>query len=237
MSTQDLTALQKGLSHTFLNTQLLFEALCHRSYVNEQTDRNIKDNERLEFLGDAVLNLVISHLLMQQYPELNEGELSRARAKLVNERQLARLARQLKIGNFIRLGKGEIQTQGREKRSILADTFEALVAAIYIDGGISAVFKMVADQFATLLDNLPKPAATTDYKSRLQELVQTAHHQIPQYEIVEESGPDHDKTFRVQMSVCNVETEGEGKSKKMAEQEAARKALKLIQNESTLPKP
>ena len=143
MSINDLHEIEEKLCYHFTSIDLLEEALRHSSYVNEQIDTDLRDNERLEFLGDAVLNLVIGHILMQRNPDLKEGDLSRIRANLVNEAQLARIARWVDLGSFIMLGKGEIQTQGREKNSILADTFEALLAAVYLDGGFDAAFKII----------------------------------------------------------------------------------------------
>lgn len=211
---------------------MLDEALRHSSYVNELTDLNIRDNERLEFLGDAVLNLIVGHILMHHYPELNEGELSRSRANLVNETQLADMARLFDLGSFIHLGKGEIQTQGREKNSILADTFEALVAAVYLDGGFDAAFTMLEASFLPLINNLRFAANNLDYKSQLQELVQIGNGAMPSYSIIREDGPDHDKTFWVELRVLETETQGSGKNKKAAEQEAAKKALEILKEES-----
>lgn len=220
--------LEIALGYHFNNPEHLTGALCHSSYVNEQAKTGLASNERLEFLGDAVLNLVISHLLMQRYPDLAEGELSRNRAHLVNETQLAVIAREISIGPHLRLGKGEEQTEGREKNSILADAVEAVIAAIYMDGGFDAAFKFVENHFSERLRSANQKRHETDYKSRLQEQVQSTYHQIPRYEVVDTSGPDHDKTFRVKMSVADIVAEGAGKSKKMAQQEAARAGLDLL---------
>ncbi|MDL1968318.1 MAG: ribonuclease III [Deltaproteobacteria bacterium] len=214
--------------HKFNEITILEEALSHSSFVNEQDDANIKDNERFEFLGDAVLNLVVGHILMQRYPYLNEGDLSRMRAGLVNESQLATIARAIDLGSFLRLGRGEIQTNGCEKNSILADTFEAVIAAVYIDGGFDEAFKMIENLFSDLLNSIAASLDNHDYKSRIQELVQENYKIIPQYRVLQEIGPDHDKTFKVQLEVCEIKTEGIGKSKKMAEQDAARKALEIL---------
>jgi len=226
----NLSILEQKILYKFNEINILEEALSHSSFVNEQDDANIKDNERFEFLGDAVLNLVVGHILMQRYPELNEGDLSRMRAGLVNESQLATIARAIDLGSFLRLGRGEIQTNGREKNSILADTFEAVIAAVYIDGGFYEVFKMIESHFSYLLNSIAASMDNHDYKSRIQELVQESHKIIPQYRVLQESGPDHDKTFNVQLDVREVRTEGIGKSKKMAEQDAARKALEILKN-------
>ena len=229
METASTTTLEKALSYRFKNQELLIEALSHSSFVNEQPLKDLRDNERLEFLGDAVLNLVVGHVLMDRFPDINEGDLSRLRAQIVNESQLASIARAIELGPFIQLGKGEIQTNGREKNSILANTLEALIAAVYLDGGFNAAFEFIVAQFETPLNIEAVPGMQGDYKSRLQELVQVTSTHIPQYQIIEESGPDHDKTFHTRLCVGDIQTEGVGKSKKLAEQDAARKGLELLQ--------
>jgi ribonuclease-3 len=196
--------------------------------VNEQPDADLRDNERFEFLGDAVLNLIVGHILMERYPNLKEGDLSRIRANLVNESQLAIIARAIDLGAFIRLGKGEIQTRGSEKNSILAGAFEALIAAVYLDGGFKGVFKIIKNIFVPLLDSVNSAIDSYDYKSRLQEWAQEEQGSVPYYKVVREEGPDHDKTFWISVKVFDVESEGHGKSKKMAEQDAARKALEKL---------
>ena len=213
-----ISELEKKIQYTFTDKAYLHTALCHSSYINEQTDEALMDNEKLEFLGDAVLSLSTGHILMDHFPDLNEGDLSRMRASLVNETRLASIARSIQLGNFLQLGKGEIQTQGYEKNSILADAYEALVAAVYLDQGFDAAFQLVKSHFAPLLHSIAKPAANMDYKSRLQEIVQVSQKSIPSYQIIEESGPDHDKTFVAQLRVKGIVAQGTGKSKKMAEQ-------------------
>ena len=227
----DTDRLTQKLKYEFKNIALLHEACRHSSYVNEQVDMELPDNERFEFLGDAVLNLVVGHILMQRFPEWKEGELSRMRANLVNETQLAAIARMLSLGVHIQLGRGEEQTNGREKSSILANTFEAVVAAVYLDGGFDAVHKFIETHFYDLFETIHTPSAGYDYKSQLQEYVQAHQQVIPQYHIINESGPDHDKTFIVQLEVKSLQTEGVGKSKKLAEQDAARKALDILKAE------
>ncbi|MBW2492642.1 MAG: ribonuclease III, partial [Deltaproteobacteria bacterium] len=185
-------------------------------------------NERFEFLGDSVLNLVVGHMLMHRYPDVKEGDLSKMRANLVNESQLASIAQQMDLGSYIQLGKGEIQTKGWEKQSILANTFEAVIAAVYLDGGFDAAFSIIDGHFSFLLDAVVISTTNHDYKSRVQELVQTKHQEMPVYTVIHESGPDHDKTFRVRLEVGEIQAEGEGKSKKAAEQDAARKGLEFL---------
>ena len=228
MNTNDHHEIEQKLGYRFHSTDLLEEALRHSSFVNEQPDLDLRDNERFEFLGDAVLNLIVGHILMRRYPDLKEGDLSRMRANLVNESQLARIARSINLGTFIRLGKGEIQTKGREKNSILADTFEALLAAVYLDGGFKAAFNLIDTNFSPLLEGTSPTADHHDYKSKLQEIVQEKQGAMPKYSVIREEGPDHEKTFWIELTVFDIETQGSGKSKKMAEQDAARRALERL---------
>ena len=228
MASPDLSELQQTLCYEFKHIDILVESLRHSSFVNENLELDIQDNERLEFLGDAVLNLIVGHMLMQRYPELREGDLSKMRANLVNESQLASIAQEMDLGSYLQLGKGEIQTKGWEKQSILADTFEAVIAAVYLDGGFDAVFRIIDSHFSFVLDAVVMSTTNHDYKSQVQELVQMKHQKMPVYTVIHESGPDHDKTFRVRLNVGEIQTESDGKSKKAAEQNAARKCLKLL---------
>jgi ribonuclease III len=220
--------LEQQIQYFFKNKDFLVESLQHSSWVNENPEKNLRDNERLEFLGDAVVNLVVATCLMDKFPDLNEGDLSRIRANLVNETQLADLARGLELGPYLLLGKGELLTNGREKNSILADAFEAVVAAVYLDGGFDAAFGVVKKCFDPLLIDAVSPKLNLDFKSRLQEIVQTRQTEMPEYKIFKENGPDHDKTFHVKIEVFSIVAIGVGKSKKMAEQDAARTALELL---------
>ncbi len=220
--------LEKTLGYEFKDKPLLEKALRHSSFVNEQGDKAMEDNERLEFLGDAVLSLVVGDILMDFFPKMKEGDLSRIRANLVNETQLAALARDVDLGRFIQLGRGEIQTNGRKKNSILSDAYEAVVAAIYLDAGFDRTFSLFEPHFSRLLKSEEGPSSLHDPKSQLQELAQLSHKEIPAYSVIHESGPDHDKTFRVRLTVCGIAAEGTGKSKKSAEQDAARKAIPLV---------
>jgi ribonuclease III len=228
MNKKDFSEITKNTGYRFQNSALLEESMRHSSFVNEQADKSLADNERLEFLGDAVLNLAISHLLMQHYPSNNEGPLSRMRSNLVNESKLADMARTLNLGRFIQLGKGELNSNGFEKQSILADTFEAFIAAVYLDGGYRKAFEMVQKLFETQLQPRNGLSMGTDYKSRLQEICQLKQIQTPVYEMSREFGPDHDKTFVIKLTVDHRVTEGVGKNKKAAEQDAAQKAFKII---------
>jgi len=190
------------------------------------------DNERLEFLGDSVLSLCVSHLLMTYYPELDEGVLSKIRAGLVNDQSLADRARVFCLGEFILLGKGEELTHGRDKDSILAGAFEALLGAIYQDGGLPAALDMVTRYFHNDMKTQTVSDISQDYKSSLQEYTQAIYKTSPVYEMIEAVGPDHDKTFRYSVTVGDVLTEGHGGSKQAAQQMAAQKALQQIQSTS-----
>jgi ribonuclease III len=220
--------MEKKFGHRFRNITLLEEALRHRSWVNEHRDAALPDNERLEFLGDAVLNLIVGHLLMQRYPDLPEGDLSRMRAALVNESRLAAMARSIQLGRHLHLGRGEDQTGGREKNSILADALEAVIAAVYLDGGYDAAFAIVQQHFSEKLLAASQKDTLSDYKSSLQEIAQRQFGIPPDYQVVDESGPDHEKTFFVRLTMKDMSVEGKGRSKKLAEQDAARKALEQL---------
>lgn len=227
-SHDDITGLQSKLSHIFKDEGLLLQALTHKSYANEKKGMQ-KDNERLEFLGDAVLDLSISHIIMERFPDLSEGEMSKLRASMVNESSLALLAEGLELHQYLLLGHGEEVSGGRRKPSILADAFEAVIAAIYLDGGFDAAFKTVYIHFSKLLS---KSGIYADYKTRLQELTQERFKCMPSYSLKNATGPDHARVFEVELSIdgklCGT---GKGKSKKEAEQEAAKEALgKLLEN-------
>jgi len=225
MSRLSLSELEIKLGHVFSDPALLEESLRHSSFVNEMQGKGLPDNERLEFLGDAVVNLITGHLLMIYYPEVDEGYLSRMRAHLVNESQLSHIAGELGLGNYVLLGKGESQTHGRKKPSILANTFEALMAAVYLDGGYSIVFEIVSRYMKPLMEANAPSVALQDYKSQFQETIQSIQGPLPNYVVTAETGPDHDKTFIVQLTCGDIQTKGFGKSKKIAEQDAARKAI------------
>lgn len=232
-ATPDLTKLEHNLGCTFNDVSLLTHALYHSSYVNESQDENIKktgDNQRFEFLGDAVLGLAIGHLLMEKYPDMHEGGLSKLRAALVSESGLASMAKSVDLGNFIFLGKGETLSKGSEKDSILADTFEAVMAAIYLDKGFNETCALVNRLFSSMLHTAMNGSETDDYKSMLQERAQEMGNCTPQYTILNESGPDHDKTFEIIVNACNIESKGMGKSKKAAEQNGAKNALKILKD-------
>jgi ribonuclease-3 len=230
-----LDDLQERIGHRFSNSQLLFNALMHRSYVNENPHLHLTDNERLEFLGDAALDLAISHLLIERFPHYNEGKLSRLRAGIVNEKQLASMAEEIGLGEALRLGKGEELSGGRQKPSLLANVYEALLAAVYLDGGLQALINMVESQFSRFFseeEDLPQ-ALDKDYKTRLQEVLQSREKTVPSYRLEAEEGPDHDKLFRVSVWLKDrLLALGSGPTKKAAQQKAAGRALRLLEGES-----
>jgi ribonuclease-3 len=221
--------LEEKLAYTFRDASLVANALTHRSWMNETQISDRQDNERLEFLGDAVLALVSSDLLMKRFPAHSEGELSKARAALVNEAGLARIADTLTLGQWIFLGRGEEQAGGRQKRSLLANAFEALVGAVYLDGGFDAAFRVAAGVMEPLMADVPA-AASKDFKSRLQELAQAKLQMAPSYTVLSERGPDHAKTFEVAILIGQKEYgRAFGRSKKEAQQNAAELALAIME--------
>lgn len=236
MTDERLAALgefEQNLSYRFQDISLLDNALIHRSYVNENPTLACRDNERLEFLGDAVLGLCISDVLMEEFPEYTEGQLSKIRASVVNEQPLAELARKFSLGDYLLLGKGEENSGGREKNSLLANTFEALIAALYLDGGFDRTLALVRGLFVSLIAEGTQEFIYRDYKTALQELVQNRYRAIPQYVLVGEYGPDHEKIFEMKLTVADIIiTSGKGKSKKEAEQQAAKTALEQLQGEA-----
>lgn len=225
----EIEELGRALGYNFTQVELLFQAFRHSSYVNEQADSTLEDNERLEFLGDAVLDLAISHILMDLFQDAEEGELSKFRAMLVGEPGLYQVAQGLGLGTYLLLGRGEEQTRGREKPSILADTTEALMGALYLDAGFDKAMEIIRTLFSPLLERLGTREMVYDFKSLLQEHTQQIYKALPEYRLVEESGPAHDKTFRVALFLNGeVLAEGKGKSKKEAEQMAAREAFSCL---------
>ncbi len=228
---RSIKELEETLGYTFNNPQLLECALTHRSFAAEHSDIS-EDNERLEFLGDAVLELVMTRLLFDLYGNAySEGDLTRMRAFLVNEAQLAKQAEGIGLGHYIRLGKGEERSGGRRKKSILADTFEAVMGAIYLDGGLEPCFSFVKRLFNQVLSEITDHFLIEDYKSTLQELTQARFHVVPTYRVEKISGPDHNRTFEVAIILDGkVLARGEGSSKKKAEQDAAKEALKKLKD-------
>lgn len=230
--TASLRQLQEALGYRFADPALLDNALTHRSFINETPAHPCRDNERLEFLGDAVLELIVTDLLMRRCPDAAEGELSRRRSSVVNERPLADLARLFGLGERLLLGRGEEASGGRSKPSLLANAFESIVAAIYLDAGF--------DRTAAVVERWLEPLIATgeavlyrDFKTAAQELCQSRFGQFPRYGLLAESGPDHDKRFETGLFIGErLLATGTGKSKKEAEQGAARRAIAALQEEA-----
>ena len=221
-----MSELENRIHYTFKNKKLLHEALSHSSYANE--GKRTRSNERLEFLGDSVLSIIVAKHLFTHYTHLPEGELTKLRASLVCEKSLHEFACDFGLGEFLLLGKGEELTGGRERPSIIADAFEALLAAIYLDGGMEQARKFVL-QFIPEHLNPKQAKGLNDYKTTLQEIIQQNKEENIEYVPIEETGPDHDKTFVVEVHLnSNVIGTGRGKSKKQAEQFAAKEALELM---------
>ncbi len=227
MSEHNFSGLEEAIGYHFKNQELIHEALSHSSYANEKKKQR-QSNERLEFLGDSVLSVVVSQYLFEHHPDLPEGELTRIRAALVCEKSLHKFALKISLGNYLLLGKGEEHTGGRERPSILADAFEAVIAAVYLDGGLEAARTHILH---FIPKNIPENRSMLfgDYKTALQEVIQKNPEEKIDYKLIEESGPDHNKTFVVEVCLnSNVIGKGIGKSKKEAEQMAAQEALALM---------
>lgn len=221
--------LRERLGVERLDPGLGLAALTHKSYCNEHRGESVVDNERLEFLGDAVVDLVVSHRLMEKFQNANEGELSKLRALIVNEEGLARVARELRLGELLRMGRGEELTGGRSKSSVLADALEAVIAAVYLTEGLPGAVAVVDRHFAEALEGVADGRSGDDYKTRLQELMQSQDRPAPRYRVVAEAGPDHAKTFEVEVSVGGEPFgRATGRNKKEAEQAAARKTLEIV---------
>jgi len=222
-----INELEKAIGYQFRNITLLQNALSHSSYANERWHDSLKSNERLEFLGDSVLGMVVAEHLYRTFPDRPEGELTRMRADMVCERTLAKVANGLELGKHLLLGKGEEQGGGRGRESILADAVESVIAACYLDGGMDAAVQFI-QKF--ILVNVPVTRLhNADYKTALQELVQQKKNQLLSYNLVGESGPDHDKQFRVELTLNGeVVGVGSGSSKKRAEQAAAHDAMEKL---------
>lgn len=227
--------LEELIGHKFAEQDLLERALTHRSHANEKSGAGTStvdaDNERLEFLGDAVLDLAMSDILMRRFPEDAEGALSKKRASLVNEDRLSRLALDLRLDTLIRLGKGEIKTGGLQKPRILASTFEAIMGAVFRDAGFSEALRVIEKLFDAPIVEIGMSTIdySGDFKTRLQEKTQEMTRETPVYRVENETGPDHDKIFEISVRLGErVLATGSGRSKKAAEQEAARKALESL---------
>ena len=219
--------LENAIGYRFKNITLLQNALAHSSYANERWHDSLKSNERLEFLGDSILGMVVAEYLYRNFPDRPEGDLTRMRADMVCERSLAMIAERIDLGKHLLLGNGEESSGGRTRDSILADAVESVIAACFLDGGMDPARKFI--EGFVLTDVPVRKLRNADYKTALQELVQQKKNQILSYALVEESGPDHDKHFVVQVSLNGaVVGTGEGRSKKKAEQDAAHNAIEHL---------
>jgi len=225
-----LKKLEENLGYDFKKRDLLTNAVTHKSYSYESSGGETHcDNEKLEFLGDSVLSIIISDLIYKRNPDYSEGKLSKLRASLINEHSLAEVARRLDLGKYLLLGKGEERTGGREKPSLLSNAYEAILAAIYLDSGFRAVFKIVKGHFSEAIFNISPKKLNRDYKSQVQEESHKKFKTIPKYKVIKRSGPDHKQVFDVEL-IINDEaiSKGKGSSKKEAEQSAAKKALEKL---------
>ncbi len=228
---ETLQNLETSVGYKFINIQHLHIALTHKSFRYESGEKDGQDNEKLEFLGDAVLDLVLSDLLMKAFPTDQEGALSKKRASLVNEESLSVLAKNFKLDESLRLGKGERLSNGLQKPRILACCFEAILGAVYVDGGFNAVFEVIRQIYEPQFPKLAtEPDYASDFKTRLQERTQELYKKVPKYVTENEQGPDHDKEFDVAVVLDQeVLARGKGRNKKSAEQNAAQNALQLIE--------
>jgi ribonuclease-3 len=229
----ELEPLERRIGYRFKDRGMLEHALTHRSRVHEDASGGVFDNESMEFLGDSVLGFVIAAMLFREFPQHNEGQKSKLKASLVSAAALARLAESLNLGDFLILGRGEEKTGGRYKHAIIADCYEALIAAIYLDGGIEAAERFIATEFASLIEEARRSGAaasfTDDWKSALQEYLQSGGRGLPVYRLAAEVGPDHRKSFVVEVVVDGeAVAKAEGRSKKEAAQAAARAALERL---------
>jgi ribonuclease III len=229
----EFDALQRAVDYRFRDRGLLEHAMTHTSRANEDVSGGVADNESLEFLGDAVLGFVIADLLFRELPGSDEGQKSKIKASLVSTATLARQAERLALGDHLLLGRGEEKTGGRHKQALLADTYEALIAAIYLDGGIEHARAFIARDFASLLADVRAGGLVgQDYKSALQEYLQSHDQPLPEYRLAGTIGPDHRKLFQVDVVVRGAAVaQGTGASKKEAEQEAARLGLNILKGE------
>jgi ribonuclease-3 len=232
----DIIDLEQGLGIEFHDKSLLHRAMIHRSYLNEHPAFPLEDNERLEFLGDAVLDFVTGEYLYHRFPELREGALTSLRSALVRRETLARFARKLDLGNHLLMGHGEAESGGRERSATLCAAFEALVGALYLDQGLDSLYDLLEPLIAPEIAHILRDESHKDAKSLLQEMAQARLHYTPRYATVGESGPDHAKTFTVQVSIGGrVYGEGYGPSKQQAAQAAAREALDRLAEEEEEP--
>ena len=225
-----MNELEAIINYTFKDRKKLLLALTHSSYSNEKKNDGLSSNERLEFLGDAVLNIVTSEYIYKNFPHLPEGEMTKTRASIVCEGSLMKCAAKISLGKYLLLGKGEENTGGRTRTSILSDAFEALIGAIFLDAGLKEAGNFISRSMKELFGDQSRSEVFVDYKTQFQEIIQKSSDQKISYQILDEKGPDHDKLFIAQLSAGNrIYGTGKGKSKKEAEQNAAKEALNKMQ--------
>jgi len=229
---KNINDLENQLGHKFKDRSILFQALTHPSFGHECLQDKpvaLRDNERLEFLGDSILSMIISNLLFEKFPTANEGLLSKMRASVVNANTLAALAKSLDLGSYINLGKGEILSEGSQKPSILSNTLEAIIAAIFIDGGLNAISQTIHKIFNPILQSKATVTPFSDHKSQLQELIQAKHKIAPTYHLISKIGTHHNQTFNIEIRVKDqIIASASGSSKKSAEQNAAKLAVQAL---------
>jgi len=231
LSSNNLTILETSLNYIFKNRELLLEALTHRSYCHESSDKAKKYNERIEFLGDAVLGLVITESLYQENANLEESLMSKFKSYLVSRKILAHLASEINIGEHLRIGKGEEMSGGRKKLSLLANTLEAIFGAVFLDSDYPTAKSVILLLYSPILKKVLEKGLLEDFKSELQEISQTFFGSLPEYRLIEETGDDHNKTFMYEVYLNGRKYgEGSGKNKKTAQTNAARKALKTLKD-------
>lgn len=224
-----LMLLEKKLGYEYRTSKLVLQAVTHPSFEHESLKTGNGDYQRLEFLGDAILGMLLAEALYLRFPDKNEGDLSRYRSQIADQETLASIARSRSLGQLILLGRGEELSEGRDKDSILADVLEALIGAVYLDNGLDAARFLVISLFEELLSSLAGAGRFKDAKSELQELLSARQLQMPVYSLLEETGPPHDRRFRFQLLIGDtIAAEGEGRSKKNAQQAAAAKALEIL---------
>ncbi|OHD63426.1 MAG: ribonuclease III [Spirochaetes bacterium RBG_13_51_14] len=227
---KQLDRLQKVIRVKFKNKSMLRRAMTHRSFVNE-SGRNVTDNERLEYLGDSVLALVVNEYLFRHFEEYREGKLAKIKSAVVSEATLAKIARRIDLGEFILMGKGEEHSGGRDRPSILANTFEAVIGAMFLDSGMKTCRTFVLNLIRDEIESADSPTSLRDPKTTLQEYVQKKYKERPEYQVIEERGPDHNKEFTVRLIINGREIiTGDGPSKRKAEMNAARASLKKIED-------
>ncbi len=232
MTLVDWQALQQAIGITFRDASLLQQAFIHSSYINENPGSNFLDNERLEFLGDALLSLIVAEKLYHEFPHFGEGELTEIRVSLVRQETLAEIAAELKLGDYLYLGRGEDSGGGRQRQTNLADAFEALIGAVFLDQGLDVARDFVVSKLHSQLQGVRAKGIGRNYKALLQEFTQPKYKQLPVYRLVEVSGPDHDKVFVVEVVLGDrVLGTGSGKNKRAAEMEAARIGWETLKTE------